>query len=206
MTKDKSLLYYGAIYHRLFDPPLAEARQITVDLIAEGASVLDIGCGTGQLCFALRKQKQCRVVGLDLSLRMLEFARESNPVQDVTFVHKDATDLTSYEDNEFDYVTMLMVIHELNKSQQAIVLKESLRVAGRLIVIDAVAPLPKNTGGMGIRIVEATFGHDHNQNFKNFLTAGGIQGTLEESGLPINVEHSSVFWRDCREAVLISSR
>ena len=36
MTKDKSLLYYGAIYHRLFDPPLAEARQITVDLIAEG--------------------------------------------------------------------------------------------------------------------------------------------------------------------------
>ena len=199
-------VYYGAIYNSLFDPPLAEARQITIDLISEGSSVLDIGCGTGQLCFALREQKKCRVVGLDLSLRMLEFAREANPFQDIRFVHEDATDLTTYEDRQFDYATMLMVIHELNKSQQAMVLKESLRVADRIIIIDAVAPLPKNIGGMGIRIVEATFGRDHNKNFKSFLVAGGIQGTLEESGLPINVEHSSVFWRDCREAVVISSR
>lgn len=61
MPEDKSLLYYGAIYHRLFDPQLAEARQITVDLIAEGSSVLDIGCGTGLLCFVFRGQKHCRL-------------------------------------------------------------------------------------------------------------------------------------------------
>lgn len=206
MTKDKSLFYYGTIYNRLFDPPLAEARQRTVDLIAEESSVIDIGCGTGQLCFAVREQKKCRVVGLDLSLRMLDFAREANPFEDVTFVHVDATDLKTYKDKEFDYATMLMVIHELNKSQQVMVLKESLRVANRLIVIDSVAPLPKNIGGFGIRIVEATFGRDHNKNFKNFLAAGGIRGILEESNIPINIEHSTVFWRDCREAALISSR
>ncbi|MCK4823136.1 class I SAM-dependent methyltransferase [bacterium] len=206
MIKDKSLFYYGTIYHRLFDPQLAEARQITLDLIAEGSSVLDIGCGTGQLCVALRGEKQCHVVGLDLSLRMLEFARESNPFQDITFVHKDATDLTSFKDNSFDYATMLVLIHELNKSQQAVILKESLRVAGKLIVIDAVSPLPKNSGGMGIRIVESTFGRDHYQNFKDFIAGGGIQGTLKESGLPIKVEHSSVFWRDCREAVIVSTQ
>jgi SAM-dependent methyltransferase len=80
--------------------------------------------------FCTQEQKQCRVVGLDLSLRMLEFARESNPFQDVTFVHKDATDLAAYEHNAFDYATMLMVIHELNKSQQALVLRETLRQFG----------------------------------------------------------------------------
>ncbi len=54
MPIDKSLFFYGPIYHRLFDPQLAEAREVTVDLVAGGSSVLDIGCGTGLLCFALR--------------------------------------------------------------------------------------------------------------------------------------------------------
>lgn len=206
MAEDKSFFYYGAVYHRLFDPQIEAARQRTMDLVPAGSSVLDIGCGTGQLCFALREQKQCRVVGVDLSLRMLEFARASNRFEDVTFVHEDATDLGSYEDRAFDYATMLMVIHELNRSQQALVLKESLRVANRLLVIDATSPLPKNPGGMGIRLVEATFGRDHFRNFQDYLTAGGIQGVLEVSGLPLQVEHSSVFWRGCREAVVVGSR
>jgi ubiquinone/menaquinone biosynthesis C-methylase UbiE len=205
MAVDKSLFFYGPIYHRLFDPQLAEARQVAVDIIAEGSSVLDIGCGTGLLCFALKQQKNCRVVGLDLSLRMLEFARKSKPAQGVTFVHGDATDLSAYADRSFDCATLLMLIHELPKSQQILVLKEALRVAGRVIIIDAVSPLPKNSGGRGIRLVEATFGRDHNPNFKAFLGAGGIGGVLKESGLPISLEHRSVFWRDCREVFVVSS-
>lgn len=206
MPKDKSLLYYGAIYHRLFDPQLAEARQVTIDHIAEGSSVLDIGCGTGLLCFALKEQKHCRVVGLDLSRRMLEFARKSNPFQDVTFVHEDATDLSAFGDHSFDYATMLMIMHELSRSQQIRVLTETLRVANKCIIIDSVVPLPKNAGGIGIRIVEATFGHDHNPNFKAFLANGGIRGMLTGCSLPINIEYTSVFWRNCREVVVISTR
>ncbi len=206
MPLDKSLFFYGLIYHKLLDPQLAEARHVAVDLITEGSSVLDIACGTGQLCFALREQKHCRAVGLDLSLRMLEFARKSNPFQDVTFVHEDATELGAFRDHSFDYATMLMVMHELPKLQQARVLKEALRVARRGIIIDSVAPLPKNAGGIGIRIVERTFGRDHNPNFKAFLAAGGIRGMLQESGSPISIEYSSVFWRNCREVVVVSTQ
>lgn len=204
MPADKSLPYYGPLYHRLFDPQLAEARQVTVDLIADGSSVLDIGCGTGLLCFALRKPKHCRVVGLDLSLRMLEFARKANPSPDLTFVHKDATDLGAYADRSFDYATLLMLIHELPMPHQLRVLQEALRVAGRIIVIDSAAPLPMNAGGIGIRLVEATFGREHNPNFKSFLSAGGIGGILKASALPVKVEHRSVFWRNCREVVVVS--
>lgn len=204
MPVDKSFFYYGAIYHRLFDPQLAETRQVTVDLISERSSVLDIGCGTGLLCFALMEQKHCHVVGLDLSLRMLEFARRFNPFQDVAFVHEDATDLNTFGDRSFDYATMLMIMHELPRSQQVRVLAEALRVADKGIIIDSVAPLPKNAGGIGIRIVEGSFGRDHNPNFKAFLAGGGIRGMLEASGLPVNVEYSSVFWRNCREVVVVS--
>lgn len=102
MPVDKSLFYYGPVYHRLLDLPLAEAREVIVGLIKEGSSVLAMACGTGQLCFALRDQKHCHVVSLDLSLRMLEFARNASPFQDVTFVHEDAIDLRAFENNSFD--------------------------------------------------------------------------------------------------------
>ncbi len=204
MLIDKSLFYYGLIYHKLFDPNLVEARQVAIDLITEGSSILDIACGTGQLCVALREQKHCRVVGMDLSLRMLEFARKSNPFQDVAFVHKDAADLSAFGNRSFDYTTMLMVMHELTKPQQVSILKEALRVSSKGIIIDSVAPLPKNIGGIGIRIVEGTFGRDHNPNFKAFLNAGGIRGIVRQSGLPITVDYSSVFWRNCREVVVVS--
>ncbi len=204
MPIDKSLFFYGSVYHRLFDPQLAEARQVTVDLIAQSASVLDIGCGTGLLCFALREQKNCRVVGLDLSLRMLEFARKSNPFPEVDFVHGDATDLSAYSNFSFDYAALLMLMHELTRPQQILVLREALRVARKAIIIDSVVPLPMNAGGIGIRLVEATFGRDHNPNFKAFLSAGGIGGILKEFALPTHVLHRSVFWRKCREVVVVS--
>ena len=53
MPVDKSLFYYGTIYHRVIDGKLEEARQAIVDLVPEESSVVDIGCGTGELCFEL---------------------------------------------------------------------------------------------------------------------------------------------------------
>jgi ubiquinone/menaquinone biosynthesis C-methylase UbiE len=173
MPVDQSLFYYGWLYHKLFDSGLSKAHKITVDLMPERATVLDIACGTGELCFALRAKKNCRVVGIDLSVRMLRFAEKSNPYDDVRFVHADATDLASFSDDSFDFATMLVLMHELTEEKQSRVISEALRVAHKLIIIDSVAPLPKNLSGLGIRFVESTFGRGHNRNFKNFLKSGG---------------------------------
>jgi ubiquinone/menaquinone biosynthesis C-methylase UbiE len=205
-TEDKSLFYYGWFYHKLFDRELTAAREIAVDLVLEGSSVLDIACGTGQLCFALKARKNCRVVGIDLSLRQLRFAEKSNSNGEVTFLHMDATNLVGIDDHSFDYAAVLFLMHELTREQQARVLTEASRVADKIVIIDSVVPLPKNLGGRLIRFVEATFGRDHNRNFKDFLANNGIHGILEYVGLPMTEMNRSVFWRDCREAVLISVR
>jgi len=84
MLQDKSLFYYGALYHRLIDGKLREARQAIVNIILEGTSVLDIGCGTGKLCFELCRHKHCEVAGSDLSKKMIRFAEEQNTCPDVT--------------------------------------------------------------------------------------------------------------------------
>ena len=136
MIKDKSLFYYGWFYHKLFDRELVSAGEVVVDLVTEGSSVLDIACGTGQLCFALKAKKNCRVVGIDLSLRQLRFAEKSNSNDEITFIHMDATNLIGIEDHSFDYATMLFLMHELTREQQVRVLMEASRVANKIIIID----------------------------------------------------------------------
>ncbi len=203
MPEDKSLFFYGRLYHWLLDRPQAEARHLVADLVPEGSSVLDIACGTGLLSSALR-EKNCRVTGLDLSLRMLRFAEKRNRYDDVRFVHGDATDLGGFGDRSFDYATILLLLHEIPRESQRRVLVEAARVADHLVIVDSVAPLPRNAGGRGIRVVEATFGHGHHPQFKAFLEGGGIMGALEASGLPFTIRHRAVFWRDCREVVVAS--
>lgn len=39
MPVDKSLFYYGRLYYRLFDLPLAQARRVAVELIPAGSTV-----------------------------------------------------------------------------------------------------------------------------------------------------------------------
>lgn len=203
MPVDKSLFYYGPLFHRLLDPPLAEGRQVAASLIADGSSVLDIACGTGVFAQTLRGQKGCRVVGIDLSLKMLEFARRSNPYPDVTFRHEDATDLSAFADLSFDCATILMLMHELTSAQQPAVLREALRVARNVVVVDWACPLPRNVFGTGARVVDATFGRDHYRNFRAFLAAGGLARVLGDSGLASTVEHRTLFNKRCREAVVL---
>lgn len=203
MPTDKSLFYYGRIYHRLFDPPLAPARRLAVDLIPAHSTVLDLACGTGQLCLALRKAKSCQVTGLDLSLRMLQFAKRTNPFEDVGFLHGDATDLGGIADAAFDYATVLFLLHELPRERRVRVLREGLRVARHLLLIDSRAPLPKNGEGLGIRLVESTFGHEHYHHFRHFLALGGIMSAVQDAALSVTVEHRSVFLHGCREAVML---
>ena len=205
MPEDKGLFCYGALYNRLIDGKLKEARQAIVDLVPEGATVLDVGCGTGELCFELCRQKGCKVVGLDLSSKMIRFAEKRNPYPDVTFVHGDATDLSAYPKNSFDFAVMLVFIHELEPEPQKQALREALRVARKLIICESVSPLPRNKGGFLIWLAETLFGYEHKSQFRRFLAEGGIAGLLSTSGLPAQIEHSQVFWYDAREVAVVSS-
>lgn len=203
MPADKSLFYYGWLYHRLFDPPLAPARNVVLDLIPARSTVLDVACGTGQLCIALGAAKSCQVTGLDLSLRMLEFARRANSFDNVTFCHGDASDLNEIADASFDYATVLLLLHELPREHRARVVREGLRVARHLLLVDAYPSLPKNAHGLGIRLVEATFGRDHYHHFRDFLALGGLMTVVRDAAVTVKVEHQSVFLSGCREAVMV---
>ena len=200
---EKARFTHGIIYHMLYDRPLSEARRVVMKLIKEGSFVLDIASGTGELCFELAAEKRCRTVGIDLSRRMIEFAQKRNRYENVRFVHGDATDLADFEPGTFDYATILFTMHELPRQEQIAVLKEALRVASCVIVVDSQVPLPRNLHGIALRLVEASGGADHYRPFANYLATGGISGILADSGVKASIAQRSIFWYGCREIVVL---
>ncbi|OGD53383.1 hypothetical protein A3K80_05345 [Candidatus Bathyarchaeota archaeon RBG_13_38_9] len=195
---EKSLFHYGRRYQILIDPLLKEERNNIIDMVPEGSIVLDAGCGTGKLCFLLKQRKNCKVVGIDSSLKMIVFAQRKNPYDDVVFLHRNVGNISDYKDNYFDFTVMCMVIHELPLDKQVEAMYELMRLGRKNIIVDNNFPLPKNIRGLIGRMIEATYGRDHKDNFKSFLAAGGIVGILEKIGFQSKITYRLVFNDDCR--------
>ena len=53
----------------------ANVHRIEMDMIGQGALVLDVGCHTGIMGEALKDHKQCKVIGIDTDINALHIAR-----------------------------------------------------------------------------------------------------------------------------------
>jgi glycosyltransferase involved in cell wall biosynthesis/ubiquinone/menaquinone biosynthesis C-methylase UbiE len=84
----------------------SEVERRLAMLIPTGSSVLELGCGTGNLLNAL---KPARGLGIDISSRMVEIASSNHP--ELRFEVADAECFTT--DEEFDFVVASDLIGEL---------------------------------------------------------------------------------------------
>ena len=85
-------------------------QTIEFGVIREGMKVLDLGCGTGNAAVSLRDMIDVEVVGVDVSLPMLEKAR----VKSVQVVAADIEkDRMPFGDGSFDRVLSVYVIHQI---------------------------------------------------------------------------------------------
>jgi demethylmenaquinone methyltransferase / 2-methoxy-6-polyprenyl-1,4-benzoquinol methylase len=117
-------------------------RERAADLAAVGAGdrVLDVATGTGDLAIELKRRvgSEGRVVGSDLSERMLELAREK--ASDVEFEWGNAQKLP-YTDNSFDTVACGFGVRNFADLDAG--LREMVRVArpgGRVVVLEMTTP------------------------------------------------------------------
>ena len=123
-------------------------RQATIDVaqIRSGESVLDAGCGTGDLTLFAKEATGPRghVDGIDGSPEMLAVAARKAQQRglDVKFSQARMQDL-SFANDRFDVVLASLSLHMLSVDAQTIALSEFKRVlrpGGRLVIVDFDAP------------------------------------------------------------------
>jgi methionine biosynthesis protein MetW len=109
--------------------PVRPDHQAILDLIPEGASVLDLGCGNGDLLHLLLTRKKVRGCGVEIdeqAVRKCASLGLSVSQQDID------CGLADYGDKSFDFVVLNQSLQQVVKLES--VLKETLRVGGKVIV------------------------------------------------------------------------
>jgi len=104
-------------------------QQILSEWIADGARVLDLGCGRGILLADLISSKHCYGVGIDNNVSKIA----SCVKRGVPAYQGDLMDLLPlYDDQSFDWVVCSRTLQELNNPLE--ILREALRVGKRLAI------------------------------------------------------------------------
>lgn len=105
--------------------------------VADGECILDVGCGTGSLAFALAQKCQVKQLrGIDFSPAYVEHATRHNHDPRIVFQVGDACAM-DFPDRSFDRVLSLLVLHFVPRADQAIA--EMRRVARPGAVVGATA-------------------------------------------------------------------
>ena len=117
-------------------------QTVRTALDGAGGRVLDICCGTGDLCFLAAKMGARRVTGLDFTLPMLTVARRRKGEKQprVEFAEGDALRLP-FPVGSFDAITVAYGLR--NVADPAAALAEMLRVlapGGRAVILDFGKP------------------------------------------------------------------
>jgi demethylmenaquinone methyltransferase/2-methoxy-6-polyprenyl-1,4-benzoquinol methylase/phosphoethanolamine N-methyltransferase len=139
-------------------------REQTADLAAirAGESVLEVGCGTGELTQRARARTgpSGLVCGIDPSAEMIAVARQKAARAGLGIDYRIAAiEALPFADGTFDVVLSSMMMHHLPDELKTIGLAEVRRVlkpGGRLLIMDM-----KRSGGILSRLAVGGLVHSH---------------------------------------------
>ena len=154
-----------------------------------GTSVLDVGCGTG-IQLSHYQRAGCEICGIDPSPAMLNVARKKLGCN--AKLHLGDAANMHFENDSFNLVTAMLVLHEMSPKNRDLVVAEIKRVTitnGRILIIDYHAgPLQPPKGWFSkafITISEIGAGREHYQNYRDFMARKGVSSLVSNHGLII---------------------
>ena len=143
-------------------------RQATLDLaqVKAGDCVLEVGCGTGTLTLAARRQvgPTGQVFGIDVIPGMIELSQRkaAQAHENITF-QLGAIDDIPFSANQFDVVMCSFMIFHMSENTRRKGIAEIYRVLkpqGRLLVLDLALPTQPVQRAIARRLFGGMLQHD----------------------------------------------
>ena len=185
---NKSTWYDGLFYKITVDPIAGKSFvKPVLRYVADNSTVIDIGCGVGTVVAALAK-KCSHVTGVEQSPKMFNYARKrlaDGSIGNAEILHGSAAELSSLVSRKYDYAIMTQFLHEIPADLRDRVMDQAKKIAREFIIADFIAPYPDTFKGRIIRFIEMSAGKNHNANFRDWLSRGGLDGFLDKHGLTI---------------------
>lgn len=124
-----------------------QQRLIDLAQLNPNQQILDVGCGTGTLCLAIKQQlgPTSTIIGVDASAEMIEQARhKADHAQLALDFQVQTVEHLSFPDQSFDRVFSTLMMHHLPDQLKLQALSEIRRVLkpqGRLMILDFARPI-----------------------------------------------------------------
>ena len=104
-------------------------HRIILEWVKKSSSVLDFGCGSGELLYLLIKEKKARGHGIEISVDEIYKC----VAKGLNVLHGDIENgLADYKDQSFDYVILNQSLQQIRQIDG--VLKDALRVGKKVVV------------------------------------------------------------------------
>jgi ubiquinone/menaquinone biosynthesis C-methylase UbiE len=143
-------------------------REMTVSLaqVKPGDCVLEVGCGTGTLTLAAKRQAGLsgKVFGIDIIPGMIELSQRkaAQANEEVTFQLGSIDDIP-FSSNQFDVVMCSFMIFHMSETTRRKGIAEIYRVLkpqGRLLVLDLALPTQPLTRAIARMLLGGMLKHD----------------------------------------------
>ncbi|MBN1465857.1 methyltransferase domain-containing protein [candidate division KSB1 bacterium] len=189
-----SSILTAIVYDLLLEPLLSRWKDRIGRWVAtEPGMTVDICCGTGEQCRLIAKFSP--VVGLDLDLAMLKYARSRS--LDIHYVCGDAGRLP-FKDKAFQNANISLALHDKVETARMRMIEETSRIlneSGHLFLIDfeKAESTRSRIGYAFIYIIEFLAGRDHFANSRQFVKSGGLAAFTDRHHLVTDLHHSSAW-------------
>lgn len=124
----------ASIYRQEVQKNLNTPKGIFLSWVAEGSTVLDVGCACGDLGKALKDENGCVVQGLEYNNYSIEIAKQTNAYENII-----QCDLNNYKEinisEKFDYIVFGDVLEHIHSPKEVInYFKNSLKPEGEILI------------------------------------------------------------------------
>ncbi|MGH0035676.1 MAG: class I SAM-dependent methyltransferase [Myxococcota bacterium] len=164
--------------------------RIASALGAGHGRVLDVACGPGIL-FPTLSSCARTVVGIDLTARSLQLAREAETTG-ARFLVRGLSEVLPFRSGSFDGAVLRLALHHFLEPAAALASARSvLRPGGRLVVLDLLAP--ENPGDRALRDAVERF---RDPSHTSLVSRSEMHGLIQQAGFSLPGE---TLWNQRRE-------